>query len=276
MAVDVELTPRGPYRLRLMTRGPVWRAPVPGGRSVQAWQRHDGRVVVRAPNEETVELARFMLALDDDTSELHRRFGRDPLLGPSARAYVGFRPLRCATVAQALLRAICGQLIEGRRAFAIERAITRAAGDEVVTQEALARFSPAELRGHGLAQHRASALARIARSVDLEGLRRFPTETVLARLTGERTVGPWSVGVIATQGLGRYDHGVVGDLGLVKLAASLWGRWPEPAETAALLEPYGEWQGLACELLLRGAARGLVPGASVDVARQARRRARAA
>ena len=31
----------------------------------------------------------------------------------------------------------------------------------------------------------------------------------------------------------------------MKLLASLRGRWPEPGETAELLEPYGEWQGLA-------------------------------
>jgi hypothetical protein len=43
-----------------------------------------------------------------------------------------------------------------------------------------------------------------------------------------------------------------------------------------LLAPYEEWQGLACEILLLGWARGLVPGASVDEARIARRRVRRA
>jgi 3-methyladenine DNA glycosylase/8-oxoguanine DNA glycosylase len=92
----------------------------------------------------------------------------------------------------------------------------------------------------------------------------------LARLRRERGVGPWSVGTIALQGLGRYDVGLVADLGLVKLLASLRGRWPEPAETAELLAPYGEWQGLASVFLLAGFARGLVPGASADRARLAR------
>jgi 3-methyladenine DNA glycosylase/8-oxoguanine DNA glycosylase len=49
--------------------------------------------------------------------------------------------------------------------------------------------------------------------------------------------------VVALRGLGRYDAGLVADLGLVKLMASLRGRWPEPEETADLLEPYEEWQG---------------------------------
>ena len=47
-------------------------------------------------------------------------------------------------------------------------------------------------------------------------------------------------------------------------------------ETAELLAPYEEWQGLAGEILLLGWARGLVPGASADQARIARRRARRA
>ena len=49
-------------------------------------------------------------------------------------------------------------------------------------------------------------------------------------------------GRVALQGLGRYDAGLVDDLALVKLLASLRRRWPEPGETAELLAPYGEWQ----------------------------------
>ena len=68
----------------------------------------------------------------------------------------------------------------------------------------------------------------------------------------ERGVGPWTVGVIALQGLGRYDAGLVDDLALVKLLASLRRRWPEPGETAEILAPYGEWQGLASVFLDAG------------------------
>ena len=82
--------------------------------------------------------------------------------------------------------------------------------------------------------------------------------------------------MIALEGLGRYDRGLVGDLSLVKLYAALTGRWVETYETAELLAPYEEWQGLAGEILLLGWARGLVPDASADLARIARRRARRA
>ena len=275
MVEDV-VKPTGPYRLALKARSGVWRGSLPGRRAASATQLADGRVVVRAPDDEALATARFMLALDDDTSGFHERFARDPLIGPSSRALVGYRPRRVATVAHAVVRAMCGQLIEARRALALERAIARACGDDVVTQNALARLSPLDLRRLGLAQHRATALHRLGATLDLESLRAHPTPVVAARLSREPGVGPWSVGLVATEGLGRYDHGLVGDLSLVKLHSSLVGRWVEGHETAALLAQYAEWQGLAGEILLLGWSRGLVPGASTDLARIARRRARRA
>ena len=184
--------------------------------------------------------------LDDDTSEFHERFARDRLIGPSARALVGYRPTRRATVAHAVVRALAGQLVEARRALAIERAIARACGDPVVTQDALAPALAARRCGAlGLAQHRATRLARLAATLEFERLHDYPTDVVRARLERERGVGPWSIGVIAMEGLGRYDHAIVGDLSLIKLQASLTGRWVEGHETAELLAPYEEWQGLA-------------------------------
>ena len=276
MSVEAVLSPRGPYRLRLMARNGLWRGALTGGRVALARQRADGQVVVQAPDEESVATARFLLALDDDTAEFHARFARDPLIGPYARALVGYRPRRVATVAHAVVRALCGQLVEARRARALERAVGRACGEDVVTQRTLARLSPVELRRLGLAQERATALHRLATTIDLESLRAHETAVVRRRLSRERCVGPWSIGVIAMEGLGRYDHGLVGDLSLVKLYAALTGRWVDGHETAELLAPYGEWQGLAGEILLLGWSRGLVPGASPDLARIARRRARRA
>jgi AraC family transcriptional regulator of adaptative response / DNA-3-methyladenine glycosylase II len=217
-----------------------------------------------------------MLALADDTTEFHRRFRDDRLLGPTARMLVGYRPLRLATVAHAGLRAICGQLIEARKAAAIERSVLRGLGVAVATTAALRTLSPLDLHRHGLATSRAATLARLVRSIDLERLRAHDTDVVLQRLTRERGVGPWSVGVIALEGLGRYDHGLVGDLGLVKLLAALRGEWVAAEETSELLAPYGEWQGLAGQMLMLGWSRGLVPGADPDAGRRARLRTKRA
>ena len=54
--------------------------------------------------------------------------------------------------------------------------------------------------------------------------------------------------MVWTQGLGRYDRGIVGDLGLLKICSAIEGRWVEPEDTARILGRYGEWAGLACVL----------------------------
>jgi len=276
--VHAELRPRGPYSLRLSgchgsdaTRAVfdgTYRATISvGGRleRVHAAQRPDGTITVAASSDEGVEHVRFVLGLDDDHSEFLRRFRGDPLLRETLRRLRGLRPLRAPTVAQALLRAVAGQLIQASRARQLERVVIRAAtprlGDLHAPPAAadLGRFSPAELGRLGLGARRAAALVRLCRSLDLEGLKRQPTEAVARRLLRERGLGPWSVGVVCLEGLGRYERGLARDLGLARLAGALWGRRAEPEETDELLAPYGEWQGLASVYLLAGAAAGLVP-----------------
>src|SRR5262245_2037214 len=103
MVEDV-VTPAGPYRLRLMCPRGSCRGRLAGGAPAIAMQLLAGRIAVRAPSEDGLTRARFMLALADDTSGFHNRFARDRLLGPTARALVGYRPLRVATVTHAALR----------------------------------------------------------------------------------------------------------------------------------------------------------------------------
>jgi 3-methyladenine DNA glycosylase/8-oxoguanine DNA glycosylase len=275
--VDAILQPLGPYSLRLSARhgsdatrsvaDGVYTATIDaGGRleRVAAWQLPDGGIRVRAASDAGVEHVRFVLGLDDDHSEFLTRFASDPLLGAALPALRGLRPLRTATVAHALLRAVAGQLITARRARQIERAVIRAATPELgglhraPTAADLGRFSPAQLRRLGLGMRRADALVRLCRSLDLEALKGHPSAAVAARLERERGLGPWSAGVVCLEGLGRYERGLARDLGLVKLASALWGRRAEAEETDALLEPYGEWAGLASVYLLAGYHAGLV------------------
>ena len=75
----------------------------------------------------------------------------------------------------------------------------------------------------------------------------------MRRIVEERTLGPWSAGVICLYGLGRYEHGLVGDLGLIKLCTRLLGRPATSEDTAELLAPYGDWAGLASVYLLAAA-----------------------
>jgi 3-methyladenine DNA glycosylase/8-oxoguanine DNA glycosylase len=276
-SISVGLRPRGPYSLRLSTRfgGDATRTVSNGvyastiaveGRleRVRAWQRSDGMICVEAASEAGVEHVRFVLGLDDDHSEFLERFGDDPLVGETTRALRGLRPLRTATVAHALLRAVAGQLITAHEARRVERAVIRAASPALDGQHCapttadLARFSPVQLRKLGLGMRRGDALVRLCRSLDLEALKGQPTAAIASRLERERGLGPWSVGVVCLEGLGRYERGLARDLGLVKLASALWGRRVEAEETDVLLTPYGEWAGLASVYLLAGYHAGLV------------------
>jgi 3-methyladenine DNA glycosylase/8-oxoguanine DNA glycosylase len=276
--LELAVSPRGPYSLRLSAgrasdatrrcRGhrmvTVFR--VEGGLEwAGARQRPDGRMELQAMSDASLERLRFVLGLDEDHTPFLRRFSDDPLLRRPIRFLRGLRPVRVGTVTHALLRAVCGQLIQASHARAIERKVIRALGEEAwglhapLTPAELGRPAPAELQRLGLSARKAATLVRLCRTVDVERLRRLDTRAVATRLERERGLGPWSVGVVFLEGLGRYDRGLVGDLALIKLCSALYGRWADAADTEELLAPYGEWAGLASVYLLAGFARGLLP-----------------
>ncbi len=286
--VEIAVRPRGPYSLALSARlaGDATRRVRDGlltvrccGAEARAWQSRDGTVTIRSESETAAEKLRWTLALDADHSEFLRRVGDDPLLGRASKHLRGLRPVRTATVAHSLLRAVCGQLIDAKTARSLERRVIRALASrdgsvtvaatvtegsralaEPPTTAALAAVAPFELRRLGLHERRGAAVVRLCRSLELERLHELPTDAVVRRIERERGLGPWSAGVVCLEGLGRFEHGLVGDLGLVKLLRALRGRQVvETWETAELLEPYGEWAGLASVYLLTGFARGLIP-----------------
>lgn len=285
MDVTAELRPRGPYSLRLsgrfgsdptriVRRGSYEATVVLDGRveRVSAVQAHDGRILVRAQSDAGVDHVRFVLGIDDDHSELLRRFADDPLIGEATRRLRGLRPLRTPTVAHALLRAVSGQLIQARRARQIEANVIRRTTPTAhglhapPTAAELGRLSPAALSRLGLGARRATTLVRVCRTLDLESLRRHPTDAVARRLAREPGLGPWSIGVVCLQGLGRYERGLARDLGLVKLVSMLRGRPAEPEETDELLAPYGEWAGLASVYLLASFHAGYIRSPDAGVA----------
>jgi 3-methyladenine DNA glycosylase/8-oxoguanine DNA glycosylase len=274
----VALRPRQAYNLR-MTLGGVRDgtmrvraegaelvfATAPGPAHARVAQRSDGtlQIALDAPDDEAaLDRLRFLLGLDDDIAPFLAMARRDELLaGPVARAR-GLRAPRTGTCVHALARALAGQLVTFEEARRVERALVRSAGEPHAglwlspTRAGFARLSSAQVAASGLAPRRAAALVHISATLDLERLSGVAPEAAAARLGRERQLGPWSVATFFLHGLGRYDRGLEGDLGLIKLCRALLGRRAEAEDTAALLAPYGEWAGLASLHLLRSAGSG--------------------
>jgi len=276
VALETTIVPRAPYSLALSAclrsdptrrfRDGVLTVALEAGGSpalARVCQRPDGSLAVAlesARPEPALEKLRFVLAADDDHAPFLRRFADDPLLGRAVRNLRGLRPLRTATVTHALLKAICGQLIQARAARLLEARLLRGAATPFEglslppTRTTFGGRSPAQLARQGLVARKANALVRLSREWDVERLHDVETGAAAARIERERGLGPWTAGMVCLYGLGRYEQGLVGDLGLVKLCAALLGRRAEPEDTSELLEPYGEWAGLASVYLLARAA----------------------
>ena len=172
----------------------------------------------------------------------------------------GLRPLRTSTVTHSLVKALCGQLISSREARRIEARLLRVAAPAHAgfhlppTRAAFAPRAPAEtlqVRAGGAKgvcartdlacfRHRTAARSRhgCCRSEDRRRAHARP-------LVGRCHLPP---------GLGRYEHGLVGDLGLMKLCTTLLGRPATSEDTAELLRPYGEWARSGERPLLAGGA----------------------
>jgi 3-methyladenine DNA glycosylase/8-oxoguanine DNA glycosylase len=255
---------------------------------VRAWQPGPGRLVLRAEPVEPAQLTlpaiaaaassrragglqlrtalermRFALGVDYDLGEFHRRFRRDPLVGPLIRRLPSFRPQRRPWPWEALAAAVVGQLIEADRAARIERRIAgrwgarlgegRGALRDVPDAAAIAARAPAELASMDLAPIRAEALRRVARTV---ASGRCPIETPAAdrRLLSISQIGPWTVQCLALFGRGEMDALPAGDLGYIKLVGRLAGleRRASVAEVEEFYAPYEPYRGLVGSLTLAG------------------------
>jgi len=213
-----------------------------------------------------VERMRFALGVDDDLRDFHRRFARDPVIGPSVRRRPWLRVGRRPDPFEALTFAVCAQLIEAERAAAIQRRIVARLGRrcaqsglrDAPSGAMLARVAPALLQSLDLAAGRALALLRAAREVasgriDLHG---DVPEVGWRRLRAIPGIGLWTVQTLALHGQGRYDQLPAGDLIYLRLVGRHCSGGDPRAraseeEVRSFFSPYGEWAALAAAHLLR-------------------------
>jgi DNA-3-methyladenine glycosylase II len=295
-SLQIEVRPPSPFRLgrgstdrtlrieggvasRLLT---VDCAPV----LVRAWMRGPGRVAFRAegvdpagltvpvPCEElrpagdaelgtAIQRLRFALGVDEDMAAFHRRFRRDPLLGPIIRRRPDFRPSRRLWPWEALAAAVCGQLIEASRAAVIERRIVgrwgarlgpgRGTFRDVPPAALIAGRAPAELESMDLSGGRSVALRRLALDV-ARGRSDVASAANDARLLAVPGIGPWTVQCLGLFGRGEADALPAGDLGYIKLVGHLagLGRRATVPEVEEFYAPYEPYRGLVGSLTLAG------------------------
>jgi 3-methyladenine DNA glycosylase/8-oxoguanine DNA glycosylase len=283
--VRVEVRPRWPFRLSRRI-GLDGVAQVRRGVLHRLLHRGEERVCVRvaqvspdrilfgaqaehkAVAEWGVERMRAALGVDQDLRPFYERFRFDPLIGRSVREHPGLRVAARPDPFEALVWAICEQLIEYERAALIERRLSYRLGRrcpetglrDSPTAVTLARQAPALLASLDLSPGRSLTLIRAAREVasgrvDLldpdheRGWRR------LRRIAG---IGGWTIQMLALTGQGRLDQLPAGDLAYIKLVGRLTADDPRSrcseAEVERFFAPYAPWSGLAGLHALRAGA----------------------
>lgn len=219
---------------------------------------------------EGIARMRWAVGADEHLGAFVERFRHDPLIGPSVRRDPGLRVARRPAPFEALAWAICEQLIEYRRAVAIERRIVRAWGPECPRTglrdapgpAVLAGVAPARLQAMDLSAGRALALVKASREVaagriDLGTAGAAPAdpERGWRRLRTIPGIGAWTVEVLALHGQGRLDQLPAGDLAWLKLVGRLQTGNPRARvteeEVRAFFAPYAPYAGLAAAHAMR-------------------------
>jgi DNA-3-methyladenine glycosylase II len=142
-----------------------------------------------------------------------------------------------------LARAILYQQLAGREAAAIHGRFAALFDGQPPTPEAVLAVPLAKLRGAGLSASKAASIRDLAEkvsdgSVQLARISRLPDDEIVRELTLVRGIGPWTAEMFLIFQLGRLDVWPIGDFGVRKGYALLYGLAAAPAPKE--LEPLGE------------------------------------
>lgn len=287
LEVRLEVRPRSPFALPrrgaldglTRVRGGVLHRLVHAGEepvSLRVAQLAPDRVLFgakardRASAEQGIDKLRRALGVDHDLREFHERFRFDPLIGAAVRANPGLRVSGRPDPFEALMWAVCEQLIEYERAAAIQRRLVyrlgrlcpRSGWHDAPTAAVVAAQAPALLASLDLSAGRAQTLIRAAREVaagrvDLEDP---DHERGWRRLRSISGIGRWTIQMLACAGQGRLDQLPAGDLAYLKLVGRLRGGDPRARATEdevdRFFEPYAPYGALAGAYALRAGGAG--------------------
>jgi 3-methyladenine DNA glycosylase/8-oxoguanine DNA glycosylase len=215
-----------------------------------------------------IERVRGGLGIDQDLRPFYDRFRFDPVIGAAVRADPGLRIAGRPDPFEALVWAVCEQLIEYERAAAIQRRLVARLGRrcavtglaDAPSAAVIAAQAPALLASLGLTETRALALVAVAREVagGRVDLHDPDHERGWRRLRRIHGVGAWTLQTMALTGQGRLDQLPAGDLAYLKLVGR-WLRSGDPRarateqEVQQFFSSYEPWAGLAGLHALRSA-----------------------
>ena len=198
---------------------------------------------------------RFVLGVDDDLGEFHRRFRRDPLLGPLIRR---MPELPAAAPALALGGAGRGggRAADRGRARGHDRAPHRrplgaAARRRARTRCATSRRGgdrrprPGRAGGDGPRPEPGGGAAAGGAAWSPAAAAGSTTPAADRRLLAMPQIGPWTVQCLGLFGRGEMDSLPAGDLGYIKLVGRLagLGRRATVAEVEEFYAPYEPYRG---------------------------------
>lgn len=262
---EVEFVPVAPYLLSASLGTPdLTRRRFAGGLELvyeageepayaRVWQTQDGRLraIIEAPDPEPAhDRLRELMRIGVDHRPFLERAQTDELLAPLYSRMKGMRPLLLGSVPHALIRGVCGQLIRTSEAVMIERKIVARLSPRhhdlrmPPTADAISHEHPARFERAGLSPARAVLLSRASMNSWTE-LAEDSSERIEKRLRALPGLGAWTAAQVLLYGYGRFDRGLAGDLSLIRLSTRLLGREATTEDNEQLLEPYGEWRGLA-------------------------------
>jgi DNA-3-methyladenine glycosylase II len=166
-----------------------------------------------------------------------------------------------------LARAICYQQLAGAAARAIHGRFD-ALFDGAPTPEAVLAVRVAKLRGVGLSASKTASIRDLAEKVvagdvELDRVSRLPDDEIVRELTLVRGIGRWTAEMFLIFQLGRLDVWPVGDFGVRKGYANIYGLddLPPPKDLEGLGDAFRPYRSVAAWYCWRAADTVLPTGA---------------
>lgn len=206
----------------------------------------------------TVALNR-LLGLQIDLTEFYGLAAADPLLGPLAERFRGFKPPRFLDLFEALVNGIACQQLTLTQGIRLQAQLVAkygaSSGDIDVSPHAYMRPSdllsgdPEALRAMGFSRQKSRALLTIASDVaegrlDLQGLEALDDESARSHLLALRGIGRWTAEYVQLRGLGRLHVFPGDDVGARKNLRG-WLQSDDPTDYEGVRRLVAPWQPYA-------------------------------